>query len=93
MDKDDTNSSASDRRAFLQKCGRLAIITPPAISMLLSTSLTSDAIAKSGGDRARPGHGHRGHSHSHRNSGGARRGARTVEFTMPKPTGRRPRGR
>ena len=49
MDNQDPKSSQSDRRAFLQKCGRFAIVTPPAISMLLSTSLTSDAIAKSGG--------------------------------------------
>jgi hypothetical protein len=68
MDKDDTNTTQSDRRAFLQKCGRFAIVTPPAISMLLSTSLTSNAIAKSGGDSAKPGKG-RGHSHSHRHSG------------------------
>ena len=71
MDKDDTNTSQSDRRAFLQKCGRFAIITPPAISMLLSTSLTSDAIAKSGGDSAKGrGRGNRGSSHGHRQSGG-----------------------
>ncbi len=37
-----------DRREFLKACGRFAAITPPAITMLLSTSLTSNAIAKSG---------------------------------------------
>jgi hypothetical protein len=37
-----------DRRAFLATCGRFAAVTPPALTMLLSTSLTSDAIAKSG---------------------------------------------
>ncbi len=40
-----------DRRAFLAKCGRFAVITPPAVTMLLSTSLSSQAIAKSGGKR------------------------------------------
>jgi hypothetical protein len=38
-----------DRRAFLKSCGRFAAVTPPAVTMLLSTSLTSGAIAKSGG--------------------------------------------
>ena len=40
---------APDRRAFLATCGRFAVITPPAVTMLLSTSMTSEAIAKSGG--------------------------------------------
>lgn len=38
-----------DRRDFLRKCGRFAVITPPAITLLLSTTLSSDALAKSGG--------------------------------------------
>ncbi|WP_144051926.1 hypothetical protein [Sinorhizobium fredii] len=42
--------SEEDRREFLKKCGRFAAITPPLVTMLLSTSLTSDAIAKSGAD-------------------------------------------
>jgi len=42
-----------DRREFIRKCGRFAAITPPALSLLLSTSLSSDALAKSGGR-----HGH-----------------------------------
>ena len=41
-----------DRRAFLASCGRFAVVTPPALTVLLSTSLTSDAIAGSGA------HGH-----------------------------------
>ena len=43
-----------DRRSFLKSAGRFAAVTPPAITLLLSTSLTSDAIAGSGA------HGHRG---------------------------------
>jgi hypothetical protein len=39
---------SEDRRNFLKTCGRFAVVTPPAMTMLLSTSLTSDAIAKSG---------------------------------------------
>ena len=38
-----------DRRAFLATCGRFAVVTPPVISLLLSTSLSGVAIAKSGG--------------------------------------------
>lgn len=38
-----------DRRKFLAVCGKFAAVTPPAITLLLSTSLNSTAIAKSGG--------------------------------------------
>lgn len=41
--------SGEDRRRFLAACGRFAVVTPPAITMLLSTSLNSSAIAGSGG--------------------------------------------
>lgn len=38
-----------DRRKFLASCGKFAIVTPPAITMLLSTSLNSEAVAHSSG--------------------------------------------
>ncbi len=38
-----------DRRRFLAVCGKFAVVTPPALTVLLSTSLTSTAIASSGG--------------------------------------------
>lgn len=38
-----------DRRRFLAACGRFSVVTPPAITLLLSTSLSSQAIAISGG--------------------------------------------
>src|SRR2546423_4479562 len=38
-----------DRRKFLATCGKFAVVTPPAITMLLSTSLHSSAVAQSGG--------------------------------------------
>jgi hypothetical protein len=46
----DQSGSAEDgeeaeRRAFLAKCGRFAVVTPPAIAMLLSTSLNANAQA------------------------------------------------
>lgn len=38
-----------DRRKFLAACGKFAVVTPPALTVLLSTSLNSEAIAGSGG--------------------------------------------
>lgn len=40
-----------DRREFLEACGRFTSVTPPAITALLSTSLSSGAIARSDGRR------------------------------------------
>ena len=42
-------SEAQARRDFLKTAGRFAAVTPPAITLLLGTSLNSAAIAKSGG--------------------------------------------
>jgi hypothetical protein len=42
-------ASSADRRKFLAACGKFAVVTPPAITLLLSTSLNSTAIAHSGG--------------------------------------------
>ena len=44
-----TDQAEADRRKFLASCGRFAAVTPPAITMLLSTSLNSDAVAASSG--------------------------------------------
>ena len=51
-----------DRRKFLISAGRFAAVTPPAITLLLSTSLTSDAIASSGlhGPKGNNGYGNGG---------------------------------
>jgi hypothetical protein len=43
------SASGADRREFLAACGKFAVVTPPAMTLLLSTSLTSTAIAQSGG--------------------------------------------
>jgi hypothetical protein len=62
MAPNDQTSDASadeDRRKFLAKCGKFAAVTPPAITMLLSTSLNSTAIARSGGN-GNNGHGNGG---------------------------------
>src|SRR4051794_5411871 len=47
LNKSAQDDSEADRRKFLAACGKFAVVTPPAITMLLSTSLTSDAIAAS----------------------------------------------
>jgi hypothetical protein len=57
-----------DRRRFLQTCGRFAVTVPPAMTIMLSTSLTSAAIAASSGggggggssDGGKDGKGHDG---------------------------------
>jgi len=48
------SSSEEDRRSFLMSCGRFALTVPPVMTVLLSTSLSSPAIAKSGGGGGRP---------------------------------------
>jgi hypothetical protein len=45
----DRRTESDDRRDFLARCGRFAVVTPPAMAFLLSTSLKSKAIARSGG--------------------------------------------
>ena len=55
---------ADDRRDFLKKCGKFALVTPPAVTFLLSTSLSSKAIAGSGGDRPGNGWGDTNHGHT-----------------------------
>jgi hypothetical protein len=44
----ENEAEIADRRKLLAACGKFAVVTPPAITLLLSTSLTSDAIAASG---------------------------------------------
>jgi len=56
-------SEAQARRDFLKKAGRFAAVTPPAITLLLGTSLDSQAIAKSGGTRPGNGWGDKNHLH------------------------------
>jgi hypothetical protein len=56
-----------DRRKFIAACGKFAAVTPPVLTVLLSTSLNSEAVAKSGGEsnghHDRPGWGHHHHHH------------------------------
>ncbi|WDZ80814.1 hypothetical protein PWG15_23935 (plasmid) [Ensifer adhaerens] len=64
------NTESEARRNFLLKAGKFASITPPAITLLLGTSLSSRAIAKSCGSRPKQkahsgkGWGDKKHAHS-----------------------------
>jgi hypothetical protein len=49
MATEDDAHPDEDRRAFLQNAGKAAVVVPPAMSLLLSTSMSSPAIAHSGG--------------------------------------------
>jgi len=40
---------AADRRQFLSTAGKFAVVVPPTMTVLLSTSMSSPAIAASGG--------------------------------------------
>ncbi|KFG91998.1 hypothetical protein BV98_000249 [Sphingobium herbicidovorans NBRC 16415] len=53
---DNQISAGEDRRNFLKTCGKFAATVPPAMTIMLSTSLTSQAIAASagGGGGGRP---------------------------------------
>jgi hypothetical protein len=54
------DSASEDRRKFLATCGKFAIVTPPALTLLLSTSLNSTAIASSSGNHGNNGFGNGG---------------------------------
>jgi hypothetical protein len=48
-ERDHLDQAAEDRRKFLASCGKFAVVTPPAVTLLLSTSLNSTAVAQSAG--------------------------------------------
>ena len=54
-------SEEQARRDFLKKAGRFAVLTPPAVTMFLGTSMNSPAIALS----VRPGNGWGDENHKH----------------------------
>lgn len=49
MEDFDPKFAKQDRRAFLDTFGKAAIVAPPVITAMLSTSMASPAIAASGG--------------------------------------------
>ena len=44
----DTDSFATARREFLARCGRLAVVTPPTVTLMLAASRHHFAVAQSG---------------------------------------------
>jgi hypothetical protein len=60
------DTAIEDRRKFLATCGKFAIVTPPALTLLLSTSLNSTAIASSSGHHKH----HEDHGKDGRGNGG-----------------------
>jgi len=48
MEDHDVPRADEDRRAFLRTAGKVAVVVPPAMSLLLSTGMSSPAIAASG---------------------------------------------
>jgi hypothetical protein len=64
--REDDPVADDDRREFLKQAGRFAAATPPVVAFLLSTSMSSKAIAASAGKPAgRPGHGFGDGNHDH----------------------------
>ena len=47
MEVKNNNLAEQDRRAFLVKAGKFAAVVPPAMTMILSTTMNSPAIAQS----------------------------------------------
>jgi hypothetical protein len=48
-EKPERSEAQTDRRAFLASAGKLAVGVPPTLIVLLSTSMSSPAIAQSSG--------------------------------------------
>jgi hypothetical protein len=67
FDPESETASGADRRKFLAACGKFAVVTPPAMTLLLSTSLASTAIAQSAG---RGGYGGKGDNGGYGGDGG-----------------------
>jgi hypothetical protein len=58
LDPESETASGADRRKFLAACGKFAVVTPPTMTLLLSTSLTSTAIAGSAGKGSKGNNGY-----------------------------------
>jgi hypothetical protein len=52
MDKRRQADELEARRRFLAKCGKFAVITPPAMTVLLASTSQNYAVASSGGGRS-----------------------------------------
>lgn len=59
--KSETPETPTDRRAFLAKCGKYAIVTPPAVTLMLAASKADPSFAGSGFGQGNNGFGNGGH--------------------------------
>jgi hypothetical protein len=48
IDKSESVETISARRSFLARCGKFALVTPPAMTVLLSSTAQNYAVASSG---------------------------------------------
>ena len=55
--KRESGSVEADRREFLSVAGKFAVVVPPAMTVLLSTSMSSGAIAQSAAETGNNGVG------------------------------------
>ncbi|MCY1331109.1 hypothetical protein [Sinorhizobium sp. GL28] len=82
--QEELSAESEARRDFLLKAGKFASITPPAITLLLGTSLSSRAIAKSCGSRpkqkAHSGKGWGDKKHAHYGSRGQLKKVASLDF-------------
>lgn len=42
------NNAIESRRAFLEKCGKFAVVTPPAVTLMLSATASKAQVVGSG---------------------------------------------
>jgi hypothetical protein len=68
------DDQGEDRRKFLATCGRFAAVTPPAITLLLSTTLTSNEVMASTGRTGYGGQGGDSQGENNNNQGYGGRG-------------------
>ena len=60
MEKLTESAQLEARRRFLAKCGKFAVVTPPVMTVLLSSTAQNYAVAASGGGVSFPRQGNNG---------------------------------
>jgi hypothetical protein len=60
MDKPNQSDMLEARRQFLAKCGKFAVITPPVMTVLLTSTAQNYAVAASGNGSTRFNNGNNG---------------------------------
>jgi hypothetical protein len=70
LDKPTEPDTLEARRRFLAKCGKFAVITPPAMTLLLSSTAQNYAVAASGNGSVSLSGGNGGGNNGFGNGGG-----------------------